>query len=212
MTFLKSKVLGSSDSPLVAPRRDLQQHRRSAIFAPAMLEAGGEMFEGQVLNISRGGALVEIDRPFSPAGEFAIRIDGNAPLQAILVRSNEGKHGIAFREDTNTVAVVVERLLAAQDNVSDLREHPRRLVLLGASFHFEGAEVICKIQNISRGGVYVRSETPLVEPTNFSLTIGRFGAMSVRAVRLETAGMGCQFLEEPADIEARIGHLLPAAS
>jgi hypothetical protein len=211
MTFLKSKVLGSSDSPLVAPRRDLQQHRRSAIFAPAMLEADGKMFEVQVLNISRGGALVEIDRPFSPADEFSIRIDGNAPLQAILVRSTEGKHGIAFREDPNTVAAVVERLLAAQDNVADLRAHPRRLVLLGASFHFDGAEVVCKIQNISRGGVFVRSETPLVEPADFSLTIGRFGAMSVRTKRLSESGMGCAFLEEPAEVEARIGHLLPAA-
>ncbi len=211
MTFLKSKLLGSNDSQLVAPRRDLQQHRRSAFFAPAMLEADGEMFEGQILNISRGGALVQIDRPFTPSDEFAIRIDGGEELRAILVRSAEDKHGIAFREDPNTVATVVERLLAGQDDGADLRVHPRRLVLLGASFQFDGAEVVCKVQNISRGGVFVRSETALGQNADFSLTIGRFGAMSVRAVRLTAAGMGCAFLDEPADVVARIGHLLPAA-
>ncbi|HJM61790.1 MAG TPA: hypothetical protein QF813_09925 [Alphaproteobacteria bacterium] len=89
--------------------------------------------------------------------------------------------------------------------------HPRRLALLGASFHFDGSGVSCKIQSISGDGVLLRSETTPEHNTNFPLTIRRFGTMSVRSVRTQPNGMGCSLVEKPARIEVRIGHLLLTA-
>ncbi|MDP7487580.1 MAG: hypothetical protein QF547_06030 [Alphaproteobacteria bacterium] len=83
--------------------------------------------------------------------------------------------------------------------------HPRRLALPGTSFHFNGTEITCEIQSISGDEVLVRSETAPEHNTNCPLTIGRFGAMSVRSVHTESNGMGCSLVEKPARIEVCTG-------
>ena len=202
--LLKSKLLGADSGEL----RDRRRYRRSAILAPAMIESAGTIFEGQVLNISTGGALVRIEQPFAPEDIFTIRIDGSEPLQAVLMRHNNGSHGIAFREDPARIDKIIDDLLSRKGSVSELRVHPRRLVRLSGSFYLDGHRVICAIQNISLGGAFVRSDEIVPLGTDFELDIARFGTMTLRPVRVDPAGMGCIFVVEPEEVVQRFGHLL----
>ena len=104
---------------------------------------------------------------------------------------------------------MIEELLAKRDIHHDLRQHPRRFVLLTGGFYHGDRHVPCNIRNISLGGVLVTTDDPLPTGTDFELTINRFGVIPVRAVRADPAGMGCVFLCEQDEIVARLGHLLP---
>ena len=208
MDLLKSNLLSTSDGETALSRRDKQRYRRNAVIAPAMIESAGTVFECQVLNISTGGALVRIEQPFAPEDIFTIRIDGSEPLQAVLMRHNNGSHGIAFREDPARIDKIIDDLLSSKGSVSELRVHPRRLVRLSGSFYLDGHRVICTIQNLSLGGAFVRSNEIVPLDTPFELDIARFGTMPLRPVRIDPRGMGCMFDAEPQEVLERIGHLL----
>lgn len=173
-----------------------------------MIESGGTEFEGQVLNISTGGALVRIEQAFAPEDVFTISIDGSEPLQAVLIRNNNGNHGIAFREEPARIDRIISDLLTGKGSGHELRAHPRRLVLLSGSFYLHGHRVVCAIQNISLGGVFVRSDEIVPLGTQFELDIARFGTMPLRPVRIDPSGMGCVFVAEPGEVIQRFGHLL----
>ena len=216
--LLKSKLLGAggSDRRIMqrrvdgGERRERQRYRRSAVLAPAVIESGGTVFEGQVLNISTGGALVRLEQRFAPEDAFTISIDGGEPLQAVLMRHSNGCHGIAFRdEDPARIDRIIDDLLSGKSKSSDLRAHPRRLVLLGGSFHLHGHRVVCSIQNLSLGGMFVRSDEIVPLGTPFELEIARFGTLRSRPVRIDPGGMGCTFVTEPDEVVQIIGHLLP---
>jgi hypothetical protein len=191
--------------------QDRQRYNRSAVFAPAVIRADDETYECDVLNVSAGGALIRTRRPFSYSGTFAICIAGLEELRAQLVRTHENNHGIAFEEDPGYTAGIVKELLMNPAYSRDHRSHPRRLVFLAGSFYLGGHYVRCKIQNLSVGGLFVRSEAIADPGEEIELTIARFGVMPVRVVWSNEHGMGCHFLDPPAEIIARIGHLLPAS-
>ena len=149
--LLKSKLLGAGSAERrvsqrrngMGERRERQRYRRSAVFLPAIIVSGGTVFEGQVLNISTGGALVRIEQPFASEDVFTISIYGSEPLQAVLMRNNNGNHGIAFREDPARIDKIINDLLTGKDSGHELRVHPRRLVLLSGSFYHDGHRVTC---------------------------------------------------------------------
>ena len=174
-----------------------------------MIESAGTVFEGQVLNISTSGALVRIEQRFAPEDVFTISIDGSEPLRAVLMRHNNGNHGIAFREDPARIDQIIDDLLSSKGGGRELRVHPRRLVLLGGSFYLDGHRVICSIQNLSLGGMFVRSDEVVPLGMAFEIDIARFGTMRARPVRIDPSGMGCVFLSEPDEVVRVIGHLLP---
>ena len=166
------------------------------------------MYEGHVLSISTGGALVRINQPFSPQDVFTISIDGSEPVKAALMRSNTGNHGITFREDPERIDMIIDDLLTGKGGGKELRVHPRRLVRLSGSFYLGDQRVDCTVQNISLGGASVRSDEIVPQGTPFELNIARFGTMTSRPVRTDPAGMGCKFIAEPDEVMQRFGHLL----
>ena len=214
--LLKSKLLGASSGERrvmqrrvdSGERRERQRYRRSAVLGPAVIESGGTVFEGEVLNISTGGALVRIEQRFAPEDVFTISIDGSEPLRAVLMRHGNGNHGIAFREDPARIDKIISDLLTGKGSGKELRVHPRRLVMLGGSFHLDGHRVVCSIQNLSLGGMFVRSDEIVPLGTPFEIDIARFGTKRSRPVRIDPGGMGCVFVSEPDKIVQVIGHLL----
>ena len=216
-TLLRSNILRrrragpkASEDPHPQNR---QRYRRSAVFLPAVIRAGEEDYECDVLNVSAGGAQVRTHLHFRYSGIFAIRIAGFEELRAQLVRTHENNHGIAFEQDPADVEEIVRELLTNRSYSYDQRAHPRRLVFLSGSFVLGGVcDVPCKVQNISAGGVFVKSELRADAGKEIPLTIARFGNMPVQVVWSDGRGMGCCYLKPPAEIMDRIGHLLPAST
>jgi hypothetical protein len=188
-----------------------QRYRRSAVFFPAVIRAGEETYECDVLNVSSGGALVRTRRPFRHSGTFTICIAGLEEVSAQLVRTHENNHGIAFEQDPAYVEDIVRELLMNPAYSRDHRAYPRRLVFLAGSFYLGDRYVRCKLQNLSAGGLFVKSEVKADLGDEIELTVARFGDMPVRVVWRNEHGMGCCFLDLPEEIIARIGHLLPAS-
>lgn len=210
----KALVRGATDwttaSDGDAMPHDKQKYKRTAVFLPATVEAAGRTFQCDVLNISAGGALIRMHEQAEIKGVFSIEIQGHATLQAEVARAHGDKYGIAFQEDPKAVAALVEELLQASPHNREQRSHPRRLVLLGASYYVGDQFVQGKVCNISAGGLCVRADT-LPEPgQTLDLNLGRFGTMPVHVIWANDEAMGARFLDPAPDVIKRIGRLLPS--
>jgi hypothetical protein len=199
----------SDNAESEARRQEKRRQRRSAILAVAEIEAGGAKFNGQILNLSAGGALFRIAEPFSAPNGLTVSIDGAEPLHAALIRSHAENHGVAFVEDPARVDRVIDGLLGIDKGAKDLRVHPRVVVSYPAAFSHEGQAVQCSVINLSLGGAFVRCELDLPRDTEFVLDIVRFGTFRARVARSADGGMGCLFRVGSDEITDRLGEVLP---
>jgi hypothetical protein len=192
----------SSDSAEAGLRKvEKRQHRRSMILAEAEIKAGGAVYHGQVLNISAGGALFRIAKPFA--------IDGGEPLHAALIRSHAENHGVAFVEDPARVDRVIDGLRGIDKGARDHRVHPRVVVSYPAAFSHQGQVVECSVLNLSLGGAFVKCELALPKDTELDLEIVRFGTFRARVARSADGGMGCLFRVGTEEVVDRLGDVLP---
>ena len=171
--------------------------------------SGGQVTDCDVLNISAGGALIRCEQGLPIDGPFEITIADYPPLTAQIVRTHQDNHGIAFDGDAKEIANLVDEILLDAPHHRDKRSFPRRLVLLAASFYLGDEFVKCKVQNISAGGFFAKSDKCPEAGTTIEFNLARFGTMPVRVIWANEKGMGGVFLETSAQIIQRIGHLLP---
>jgi hypothetical protein len=202
-----SAILARADMP-----HDAQRYARSAVFLLASVTVGGKHFACDVLNISAGGALIRCEDALPTDAPLEISIADYPALRAQIVRSNGNNHGIAFEGDAAGIARLVDEILLDAPHQRDKRLFPRRLVLLAASFYLGDEFVKCKVQNISAGGFYAKSEKSPEAGTVIEFNLARFGTMPVRVIWSNEKGMGGVFLETSSQIINRIGHLLPGPS
>jgi hypothetical protein len=200
MDVLKPRVLpiGSDDR---------QRFRRLAVLAPVLIECAGKVYEGEVRNISTGGALVRVEGALAPDQHLSISIAGGAPLQAVAVRLSGAGLGIAFREEAACINQVIDDLLSGRSG-SEGRAHPRRLVLLGGALVVGARKTECTVQNISFGGAGLRCDAALQTNDSFKLDIGRYGTLPAHFVRAGASSLGCMFEAEPAEVQRILGGLL----
>lgn len=191
---------------------DSQRYARSAVFLPAKIAANSKVHACDVLNISAGGALIRCPEKLKLNGPFELAISDYPTLTAKIVRSHQDNHGIAFEGDVKMIASLVDEILLDAPHQRDKRSFPRRLVLLAASFYLGDEFVKCKVQNISAGGFFAKTEKCPEAGTEIEFNLARFGTMPVRVLWSNERGMGGVFLENSAEIANRIGHLLPGAS
>ena len=189
--------------------QDAQRYARSAVFLQANVASGGQVTDCDVLNISAGGALIRCEQGLPIDGPFGITIADYPPLTAQIVRTHQDNHGIAFDGDAKEIANLVDEILLDAPHHRDKRSFPRRLVLLAASFYLGDEFVKCKVQNISAGGFFAKSDKCPEAGTTIEFNLARFGTMPVRVIWANEKGMGGVFLETSAQIIQRIGHLLP---
>ena len=202
-----SATLAREDMP-----HDAQRYARSAVFLHASIAAGDKHYACDVLNISAGGALIRCEDDLPTDAPFEIRIADYPALSAQVVRSKEKNHGIAFEGDAAGIARLVDEILLDAPHQRDKRSFPRRLVLLAASYYLGDEFVKCKVQNISAGGFFAKTEKPPEAGSTIEFNLARFGTMPVRVIWSNEKGMGGVFLETSSQIINRIGHLLPGPS
>lgn len=211
-TLAPEKTDWSPKSDGDAMPHEAQKYKRTAVFLSATVNTDGQAIPCDVLNISAGGALIRTHDAAVIEGPFTIQIQDCEPLKAEVVRSQDDKYGITFQETPKKVAALLEDMLLASPHSREQRNHPRRLVLLGASFYVGDQFVQGKVNNISAGGLCMKAQ-PLPEPgQTIELNLGRFGTMSVQVVWADDEAMGARFTDPVTQVLERIGHLLPGVS
>jgi hypothetical protein len=208
-TLARGNTDWTTESDGDAMPHDKQKYRRTAVFLPAKVDMAGQTVTCDILNISAGGALIRTRDKAEIDGAITIELQDQEPLKADVVRRQDDKYGIAFQEDPKKVGALVEALLEASPHSREKRSHPRRLVLLGASFYIGDQFVQGKVNNLSAGGLRMQADT-LPEPgQTIELNLGRFGTMSVYVIWADDQAMGARFLDPVTEVIKRIGHLLP---
>ncbi|MDP6952222.1 MAG: PilZ domain-containing protein [Alphaproteobacteria bacterium] len=200
MDVLKPKLLPFASD-------DRQRFRRLAVLAPALIEIGGRVYEGEVRNISTGGALIRVDQALAPDQRITLSIAGNAPLAATVIRLSSAGIGIAFQADTESVDQVIDSLASGRSG-AEARSHPRRMVLLGGALLSGAKRLECTVQDLTLGGAGVRCETDLQGDDTLQLDIERYGALPVHVVRAGEHRVGCMFEADPAQVRRILGRLL----
>lgn len=215
-------ALGLVDDPRAAVRVGVQWRVR--------LVVGGTWVEGRTRDIASGGLFVETELLLDPglALPMELFVPGEPwPLtgQLTVVRCLPGGFGgrlsLAPAQEER-LAKAVRRVRPAP--VQDLRRHePRVPARLAVRFDDASELAAAWTANLSRGGMFVRSEEPppegssvrlvLTTPTGASFTVGVRVTHVVQASAdgQQVSGCGAIFEDIPADARAWIDGYLAAA-
>lgn len=192
-----------------AQESNRHRYKRSSVFCAGKLIFDDGQIECDILNISAGGAQIRLLSDLEPPERFILRIEGFGEFQAEVVRKIGDKFGVTFAEAPDAVERVVEDIINHPERTNEIREHPRRLVLLSGAAYVDNRPVECRILDISAGGARLRVDGEFEHESRFPLMIYRFGEFPVEVAWERDADVGIAFIDDADEIGRIIGHILP---
>src|SRR5690606_16924335 len=68
---------------------------RTTLTVPATVTVDGETIEARLCDISEGGAMIEVERPFAEGDRVTLR-SGHVEVEARIARQEQGVCGLVF--------------------------------------------------------------------------------------------------------------------
>ncbi len=170
-----------------------QQHTRYSTFARGKLFVGDREVDCTMLNISLGGAKLELAEPVEVNADICVRID----------EVGEFSGRVAWRN--------VEAIATDVADYSDRRHAPRTSVLWSGKLHSAGQMVDCTVLNVSAGGAQIRCEKAYEFGLNVILYLDDFGELAGTLIWQKGATLGIAFQNDPGHIARVLGRAMPSA-
>ena len=178
---------------------------------PVECRDGENKVEGRAAILGGGGILLEIAAPPPIGAEVELRFRPAKRFAMIkckaLVRYHLPGQGCAF-EFTEISADDRQVILKLVDRKKDeRRKHPR--VRLATQVQCETAMLLTYSRDVSEGGMFIETETPLPPGSILTLRFNLDDAVSVMAkgvvtYQIRKFGMGVQFIEVSPDDKKQI--------
>ncbi len=185
------------------------RYKRSSVFCAGKLIFDDEAIDCDILNLSAGGAQIRVLTESEPPDAFTLLIEGFGEFHAEVVRRTGDKYGLTFKETPDAVERVVNDIINHLERTNEIRKHPRRLVLMSGAVYVDNMPIECRVLDVSAGGARLRVDQEFEHEQHFPLMIYRFGEFPVEVAWERDSDLGIAFIEDPAEIERIIGHLLP---
>lgn len=202
----------------IEPVHEQQKHLRAAVFHPARIVTDEGVFCCNILNISEGGAKLQLLEPVELKGPFTLRMEVLiGELRAEPVWARDGQVGVRFLDDPRKAGKLIEDVLKNISNPGERRLYTRCSVLLSGSLRMGSRSVGCIVLNISLGGAMIR----LVNPREFEwssvtsefdpivLKVDRFGDFAGDVVWSSKEHYGIKFRTDPRRVAQMVAHALP---
>ena len=187
---------------------DRQKYVRCAVYLDAQLSIGDQTIKSSLLNISPGGAIVQVSQQLLPETDLTMRVDGFDGLECKVIRQNGNKFGLGFSEPADKISKTIHDILGHGIGKEN-RKLPRRAVMFKANYHTGIRIYKCKIIDISLSGICVKSDISFPSKTEIRIESPRFGDFSCLVAWQKGTLIGLKFLEQPHKIIKRFGHILP---
>jgi hypothetical protein len=202
----------------IEPAHEKQKHPRAAIFHPAKILCDERAYACQILNISEGGAKLQLLEPVTLDGTFILQMDVlHGQLRAEAVWRQENQVGVRFLDEPRKAGKLIEDVLKNIENPNERRLYTRCSVLLSGSVRLGSRTINCIVLNISLGGAMIRllnkaefeaASTPMrFDP--IVLRIDRFGEFPGEITWRNKEHQGIKFLADPRKVAQMIAHTLP---
>ena len=185
------------------------RYKRSSVFCAGKLMFDDEAIDCDILNLSASGAQIRVLAGNEPPDAFTLLIEGFGEIRAEVVRRTGDKYGLTFKETPDTVERVVNDIINHPERTNEIRQHPQRLVLMSGAVYVDNRPIECRVLDVSAGGARLRVDQEFEHEQRFPLMIYRFGEFPVEVAWERDSDLGIAFIEDPAEIERIIGHLLP---
>lgn len=188
-----------------------QEAPRRSVYLAARLASGEDTIDCQILNISTGGAKLQVKDAGEIDTEVVLTIESHGTFPA-RVAWRKGDHmGLEFLGDRARAARLVWDLVENPEVEKDSRRFTRTRVLWSGRLHAGGRATDCRVLNISAFGAKVRLLEPTVIDTRVTLRIERFGEFPSDVVWKDADLLGISFRDDPEDIVQIFGEALPGA-
>ena len=191
-------------------QRNRHRYKRSSVFCAGKVRTETDEYECDILNISASGAQIRMLKGVKPPQTFTLSMERFGEFRCRVMRETGDKYGVAFEESAVDIEHVVEDIINHPERTNEIRKYPRRLVLLSGAVYMDNRPIECRVLDISSGGARIRVDEPFEHDDTFPLMIYRFGEFPTEVAWEKDTDIGVVFIDDPAQIERLIGHLLPA--
>jgi len=180
-----------------------RKHARVPVALEGAAFAAGIAQECQVLDLSQGGARLQLRKPIAPQEELNLYIKGFGRFRAQVVRSSENEMSVRFSVDNETVSGLLGSLANYVKGIDTAQTKERKEVRVAISSATvcrtaDGAEFPCEIIDISLRGMALRiAERPRI---GSRVTVG---GTKARVVRHHSMGFAVQCLPPPGPKSGR---------
>ncbi|MGF1609097.1 MAG: PilZ domain-containing protein [Kiloniellales bacterium] len=203
----------SLDKPTEGSRwAERQRFTRRSILLAATLRDDEGAVECDLIDLSAGGAKVQVAVPFVVGAQLLLTIgDEHSFYSKVAWRDGEFL-GLRFIEPPDSVAAAIPNILKGATDGRERRRHVRSSVLWSAELCSGIRRVKCEILNISASGAKLHASSQFPSGTEIVIRSDRFGEFRAEVVwqDSETGNMGVQFLEDEERIAEVIQRGLPS--
>ncbi|MCB9958984.1 MAG: PilZ domain-containing protein [Rhodospirillaceae bacterium] len=179
----------------------------------AKLRVADQSLAGSVVSLTIGGVVVRLDEAPPPLaiGTRAVLADGPsaANLQGEVAWCAGRTLGLTLTLPANEHAGFLTREALKLKDPRERRKFPRCAVLMSGTVRALGIEVQCVVQNISLGGVRLRTMDTLAHEGTAILNIPRFGDFESEVAWQSKDAMGLRFHQTAQQVADLIGEALP---
>jgi len=177
-----------------------QQHMRYSTFARGKLFAGDREVDCDMLNISLGGAKLQLAEPVEADSDIRFQIEQVGEFSGRVAWRNGANVGIKFHEELSDVAGIVEAISIEGGDYNERRHAPRTSVL------WSGKR---SVLNVSARGAQIRCEKPCEFGLNVILYIDGRGELAGTLLWQNGTTLGIAFQNDPGHIARVLGETLP---
>ncbi|MCA8908905.1 MAG: PilZ domain-containing protein [Rhodospirillaceae bacterium] len=179
----------------------------------AKLRVAGQSLAGRVVSVTIGSVVVRLDEAPQPlaVGTRASLADGPSAgtLQGEVAWCAGRTVGLALTLPANEHTGFLTRETLKLKDPRERRRFPRCAVLMSGTVRALGIEVQCVVQNISLGGVRLRTMDTLAHEGTAILNIPRFGDFDSEVAWQSRDAMGLRFHQTAQQVAGAIGDALP---
>lgn len=111
---------GRDDRPAKAPAKataqssDQRRHRRAHVLFSGSLTSGGRKCAALVLNLSAGGAMLQLSDRLDAAAKVTLRLARAVDFPGTVVWRRDGRIGLSFADAPARTAAILAGLLPAE--------------------------------------------------------------------------------------------------